>query len=468
MDSNYQRLLAGLTLERRQGLYMQRLSVPENSVDITLNISVGPQALACAGRAASILKNAGCSARLRVIEQPPLEQCFQQKYAQRQAVIQKNKDKDDRWKKLNIVKAEPQRQIQQIAKDPARQQTQPVHNVKAEEARSSESAEKGFQGQYAPSRNAAHNSTSVTAPSYNGVASSSYQPSNVRFQQQQPTGFVENANMANAYEPNSNLSVSSLSYRNDNNGARNYAQGEQASVPQPSFQNQNSSSGAAYSRSNTEYTGNTTVSGKENSFQGINSCGQSSGSGCGSSRNSKYFHEKNSAVNTNASKMQKLAEAGWDDFDFQEMVSSNTASPIPRPIQSGNNKSPIRNPLNDLVQRERQLEASTARSFDWAQVYEINREVYGHRSFRPGQISAIYHSLKGKDVFVLMPTGGGKSLCYQVPSLVRGVGISIVVSPLVSLVHDQVQGLKACGVDAACLLGSGRQTQEGTFRAQLN
>lgn len=81
---------------------------------------------------------------------------------------------------------------------------------------------------------------------------------------------------------------------------------------------------------------------------------------------------------------------------------------------------------------------------------DILQDVFGYQSFRDGQQEVIDLAISGQDSLVIMPTGGGKSLCYQIPALVRE-GITLVISPLISLMKDQVDQLKADGVSAECI-----------------
>ena len=78
-------------------------------------------------------------------------------------------------------------------------------------------------------------------------------------------------------------------------------------------------------------------------------------------------------------------------------------------------------------------------------MHKILKSVYGYDDFRPGQEKLISHILSGRDVLGIMPTGAGKSLCFQVPALLFP-GLTIVISPLISLMQDQVQALKKRGI----------------------
>ncbi|MBC7940146.1 MAG: RecQ family ATP-dependent DNA helicase, partial [Chitinophagaceae bacterium] len=88
---------------------------------------------------------------------------------------------------------------------------------------------------------------------------------------------------------------------------------------------------------------------------------------------------------------------------------------------------------------------------------QVLHEVFGYGAFRGAQSEIIRHVIAGGDALVLMPTGGGKSLCYQVPAIARqraGHGVTVVVSPLIALMHDQVGALHELGVSAAFLNSS--------------
>lgn len=89
---------------------------------------------------------------------------------------------------------------------------------------------------------------------------------------------------------------------------------------------------------------------------------------------------------------------------------------------------------------------------------QILREVFGYEAFRGGQEPLIRSILSGRDTLGIMPTGAGKSLCYQVPALAME-GITVVVSPLISLMKDQVEALIQTGVPAAYLNSSLTPTQ---------
>ncbi|MBS1533268.1 MAG: DEAD/DEAH box helicase, partial [Bacteroidetes bacterium] len=91
-------------------------------------------------------------------------------------------------------------------------------------------------------------------------------------------------------------------------------------------------------------------------------------------------------------------------------------------------------------------------------VQEILKHYWNHDTFRPMQEEIIQSVLLGRDTLALLPTGGGKSICFQVPALAKD-GICIVVSPLIALMKDQVENLKAKGIDAVAVV-SGMSRRE--------
>ncbi|XP_052240275.1 recQ-like DNA helicase BLM isoform X2 [Dreissena polymorpha] len=142
-----------------------------------------------------------------------------------------------------------------------------------------------------------------------------------------------------------------------------------------------------------------------------------------------------------------------DDEDFHEILSDGDFPPISRPSSSRNS---IAAPTDDrpiastqVVVEERSEYASYA--FEHCkEMMKVFNKVFGLQRFRTHQLEACNAALLGNDTFVLMPTGGGKSLCYQLPALVSG-GVTIVVSPLRALIQDQVQKLHSLNVPAGHL-----------------
>ncbi len=101
---------------------------------------------------------------------------------------------------------------------------------------------------------------------------------------------------------------------------------------------------------------------------------------------------------------------------------------------------------------------------------EILGEVFGYPDFRGPQAAIVDHVVRGGDALVLMPTGGGKSLCYQIPAIARqnaGHGVTIVISPLIALMHDQVGALHEAGVSAAFLNSTQSFEESSALEKQL-
>jgi ATP-dependent DNA helicase RecQ len=102
----------------------------------------------------------------------------------------------------------------------------------------------------------------------------------------------------------------------------------------------------------------------------------------------------------------------------------------------------------------------------YSSAHHCLQEVFGYSVFRGEQEAVINHLTKGGDALVLMPTGGGKSLCYQLPALLRD-GVAIVISPLIALMQDQVDTLQQLGVAAAFLNSSQDAEQANNIADQL-
>src|ERR1700726_3502164 len=104
---------------------------------------------------------------------------------------------------------------------------------------------------------------------------------------------------------------------------------------------------------------------------------------------------------------------------------------------------------------------------DLAAAQRILRTTFGFEAFRAGQGEIIAAVLDGCDVLAVMPTGSGKSLCYQLPALLRD-GVTVVVSPLIALMRHQVAQLKSYGIPAASLNSANDFTQNREINEQLS
>ena len=113
-----------------------------------------------------------------------------------------------------------------------------------------------------------------------------------------------------------------------------------------------------------------------------------------------------------------------------------------------------------------QLDRFSTAQFSEDRARQLLREMFGYAEFRGQQEAIIAAAVAGDDSLVLMPTGGGKSLCYQIPALVRD-GVGIVVSPLIALMEDQVSALREAGVAAAFLNSTLRRAEQSDVIADL-
>ena len=108
------------------------------------------------------------------------------------------------------------------------------------------------------------------------------------------------------------------------------------------------------------------------------------------------------------------------------------------------------------------VSAGFGRTGDLTAARAALRATFGFDDFRPGQAAIIEKVLSGADVLAIMPTGSGKSLCYQLPALLRH-GLTVVVSPLIALMHNQVARLRSHGIAAASLNSANDQANALCF-----
>src|SRR4051812_40866334 len=100
------------------------------------------------------------------------------------------------------------------------------------------------------------------------------------------------------------------------------------------------------------------------------------------------------------------------------------------------------------------------------QIRQKLKEVFGYTFFREEQEAIIKNVLSGKNTFVILPTGGGKSLCYQIPAILQD-GVAIVISPLIALMKDQVDQLQALGIKASFLNSTLTQKATNAIKKEL-
>jgi bloom syndrome protein len=165
------------------------------------------------------------------------------------------------------------------------------------------------------------------------------------------------------------------------------------------------------------------------------------------------------APNARTSTSAPVVVDDWDDDMFYDYSTPTTTE--------NHRQSSSVVPIQDSKWKNSTKQWSN-REFPWtSEVMMINRKIFAHRSFRENQIEIINAVLSGYDVFVLMPTGGGKSLCFQIPAIVSP-GVTIVISPLISLIQDQAMSLKANGIKAAFFASGQTEEQAKEIYRELN
>ena len=147
-----------------------------------------------------------------------------------------------------------------------------------------------------------------------------------------------------------------------------------------------------------------------------------------------------------------------EQVDDQELFNQADIRASNRPALGETSGNAMKKHKTKSPKQTGRLPSSTQLQFPWSgDVKSALRSRFHIQGFRPNQFEAINATLAGKDTFVLMPTGGGKSLCYQLPSIIRSgrtKGVTVVASPLLSLMEDQVSHLRRLGIQAFVINGA--------------
>ncbi|RCN41360.1 ATP-dependent DNA helicase, RecQ family [Ancylostoma caninum] len=169
-------------------------------------------------------------------------------------------------------------------------------------------------------------------------------------------------------------------------------------------------------------------------------------------------------VNRRASQKRKRVITSDDEEEEEDQ----NLPPTPPPVENDGmeHSKPLKPSILSEKMVPQMMNATSSNKTPPSNVLRLLKHYFGHSSFRPKQWEIVKNALDGKDQLVLMSTGYGKSVCYQLPSLITG-SLTLVISPLISLMNDQVTSLTLNGVAASLLSGATTQSERERIMAEI-
>eukprot|EP01127_Copromyxa_protea_P008025 TRINITY_DN1828_c0_g1_i1.p1 TRINITY_DN1828_c0_g1~~TRINITY_DN1828_c0_g1_i1.p1 ORF type:complete len:1055 (-),score=202.32 TRINITY_DN1828_c0_g1_i1:52-3216(-) len=290
-----------------------------------------------------------------------------------------------------------------------------------------------------------------------------------------PTQSSFTRNSTSSFTSNTNTSTSNNSNRDcldltrSNSGGSSFGGNQEGT--RPTFNNNNNNNKNVVSLDDdggntnfSSYSGSSSFSGSNNSYSGSNNSFSGSNNSFSGSNNS-YSGSNNSYSEAGSNFSSYSGSSGFSDFSGASRALSDPPAPFSNDRRG--TEVLIASPLKDYSKRS-PANSKWSGQFSWSKIVtQTLQNVFGYKQWRENQREIVNATMSGKDVFVTMPTGGGKSLCYQIPAACSE-RLTIVVSPLISLIQDQVMIAQSLNLQVNFLGSSQTQEENNMIWRDLN